>query len=108
MQRLNDIVGHSVEEIQITIDGGKVRAFAGETVLSVLFAIGKKAISKNDRGCVSGAYCGMGICHSCHVSIDGIEKKRACQIEVKQGMAITTKSNLSDAYRPIKKEDSFV
>ena len=48
---------------------------------------------KNDHNQISGAYCGMGICHCCHVKVDNKYKQRACQTLVKPEMEIQTLAN---------------
>ena len=96
LTRTNDLVPPGLGAVSITVDGKATLAARGESLLSVLFALRQKAISKNDHGVVTGAYCGMGVCFSCLVSVDGMEKQRACQIEVKDGMVVKTQSNYSD------------
>ena len=75
------------------MNGNPVPAQVGESVLSVLFAIGERAISRTNHGELAGAYCGMGVCFCCTVSIDGLEKQRACQTLVRDGMQILTCRN---------------
>lgn len=77
------------EVLSLQVDGERVHACAGETVLSALFATGQRAITQSDRGLVTGGYCGMGVCYSCVVIIDGA-KRRACQSPVREGMTVTT------------------
>lgn len=96
MKRINDIKSHTGDLIKVSIDGEIVDAVKGETVLTTLFAIGKRSISKNDYGTVTGACCGMGICRCCAVRIDGTEKRLACQTVVQDGMNIETRSNCYD------------
>ena len=87
--------------IEIVIDGLKVPAYPGESVLSVLMAIGKKNISRNDHGLLQGANCGMGICYCCLVEIDGVAKQRACQTLVHEGMSVKTRSNHFQNLKPV-------
>lgn len=79
---------------RIVVDGENVEGFTGESILSVLFAIGRRAISQNDRGVISGAYCGMGVCYCCTVEVNGKKKVRACQEKIAEGMVVCTKTNL--------------
>ncbi|XLM21837.1 cyanide-forming glycine dehydrogenase subunit HcnA, partial [Chromobacterium piscinae] len=65
----------------------------GETVLSVLNAVGLRRLSRNDNQQIAGSYCGMGVCHCCQVRIDGRHKRRACQTVVRPGMKVETASN---------------
>lgn len=91
-QRIRDIV-RAPAQIEIEIDGKMVPAHEGESVLAVLFATGKKAISRNDHGLVYGAWCSMGVCFSCLVEINGRKKQRACQALVQPGMQVRTRSS---------------
>lgn len=105
-ERIRDTTPPDRQTIEVTVDGEKVPAVPGEAVLSTLFAIGKRTISKNDHGVVTGAYCGMGICYCCLVRIDGIVKQRACQVEVREGMSIQTQKNVYDVLKPVAKGES--
>lgn len=97
-KRTNDVLIQGLKTqgrtVHITVDGASVEGFLGESILSVLFAIGKIAISQNDRGAVSGAYCGMGICYCCTVEVNGQEKVRACKKKIEEAMVICTRKNL--------------
>ena len=93
MNRINDVEPLKEDVVTVYVDGMPTRAARGETVLSTLFALGKRAISRNDHDHVYGAYCGMGICCCCALNINGIEKQRACQVVVRDGMTIKTQSN---------------
>lgn len=88
-------------EVELVVNGQPVSAFLGESVLSVLFSLGMRAISKSDQGTVSGAYCGMGVCHCCLVQINGQEKQRACLAPVTDGMVIETQRTVKDALKTV-------
>ena len=88
-----DIVPASGRHLYVTVDGEPAKAIPGETILSLLFAIGQRAISKNDHGKVTGAYCGMGVCFCCLVTVNGKNKVKACQTLVEDGMSIQTQLN---------------
>ncbi|CRI59801.1 (2Fe-2S)-binding protein [Pseudomonas sp. CCOS 191] len=93
MERFHDIQPLQQPDISVHVNGKSVSAVHGETVLSVLNAVGLRQVARNDHGQLSGAYCGMGICHCCLVQIDGRPKRRACQTIVKPGMHIETEVN---------------
>lgn len=93
MERSHDIQPLAHAEVTLQLNGRQVVAAAGETVLSVLNAVGLRQVARNDHGHNSGAFCGMGICHCCLVQIDGRPKRRACQTIVKPGMHIETEVN---------------
>ncbi len=94
-KRDNDIELINSKPIKIYINAEEKTAYEGETILSTLFAHGIKQISKNDHDQKIGAYCGMGICFCCLVSVDN-SKYRACKKIVKEGMRIKTVINTSD------------
>src|SRR5262245_50885453 len=49
MGRTNDVLPLDQGALDISVDGAAVRGYQGETVLSVLFALGQRAIMKSDR-----------------------------------------------------------
>jgi len=79
------------QELTLTVDGQKVKAYRGETVLAALIAAGYRVlkihpVSHEPRG----ALCGMGICFECTLTIDGVPNSRACMTEVRDGMTVET------------------
>ncbi|MBJ9974432.1 cyanide-forming glycine dehydrogenase subunit HcnA [Pseudomonas sp. S75] len=92
-ERVLDIQPIGRTDLTLQVDGQTVRAAEGETVLSVLNAIGLRKVAVNDHGQRTGAFCGMGVCHCCLVAIDGRPKRRACQTVVREGMRVETAVN---------------
>jgi hydrogen cyanide synthase HcnA len=93
LNRQYDIQPLIKADMSILINGQAVNAAKGETVLSVLNAVGVRQLSPNDHGEMNGAYCGMGVCYCCLVKIDGRHKRRACQTLVQPGMSVETGTN---------------
>ncbi|AXT45753.1 (2Fe-2S)-binding protein [Chromobacterium haemolyticum] len=93
LDRKYDIQKLNEDQIAININGNTVVAAQGETVLSVLNAVGLRRVSRNDSQQTMGSYCGMGVCHCCLVRIDGRYKRRACQTVVQAGMTVETAAN---------------
>ncbi|WP_455290004.1 (2Fe-2S)-binding protein [Cupriavidus necator] len=93
LYRNYDIQPLQGEMLTMYIDGHTVPAAPGETVLSVLSAVGLRRLSRNDNQQLAGSYCGMGVCYCCLVRIDGRYKRRACQTLVRSGMTVETVSN---------------
>jgi hydrogen cyanide synthase HcnA len=91
--RTFDIQPLAQADMTVHINGQAVDAAIGETVLSVIQALGIRQIARNDHEQISGAYCGMGVCQCCLVKIDGRHKRRACQTVVRDGMQIETQVN---------------
>jgi sarcosine oxidase subunit alpha len=78
-------------KIFISVNGKKISAYDGETLLAVLIASGfrilkKSPVLKEPRG----GLCGMGVCYDCLVTIDGVPNIRSCMTYVKDGMEIKT------------------
>ncbi|WP_338525523.1 cyanide-forming glycine dehydrogenase subunit HcnA [Pseudomonas batumici] len=90
LDRQHDIQPLSQVDMTVHLNGQPVPAATGETVLSVLQSVGLRQLARNDHGQVAGAFCGMGVCQCCLVSIDGRLKRRACQTLVRPGMQIET------------------
>jgi len=77
--------------IEIIVDGRSVPAFPGESVAAALLATGKRAFRTTARRDEPrGAYCGIGICFDCVMTVDGQPNVRACQTRVRPGMRIET------------------
>ncbi|MBD0704200.1 MAG: cyanide-forming glycine dehydrogenase subunit HcnA [Pseudomonas rhizophila] len=93
LRRKFDIQPLQHADMTVHLDGQSVSAAQGETVLSVIQALGQRQVARNDHDQLSGAYCGMGVCQCCLVKIDGRHKRRACQTQVRPGMQIETRAN---------------
>lgn len=82
-------------EIEFLVDGNPVRAFEGESVAAALLAVGKRALRTTSRkGEPRGAYCTMGVCFDCIMTIDGRPNVRACQTKVRAGMRVESQLGL--------------
>ena len=78
------------EGIEVWLDGVPVDAYAGETIATVLWAAGRRSFRRTPGGAPRGLYCGMGLCHECLVTVDGVPNVRACMTPVRPGMRIDT------------------
>ena len=77
------------KQVFIVVNGKKIQAFEGETLLAALIASGirkirNSSVSKEPRG----GLCGMGVCYDCLVTLDGVTNVRACMTYVEDGMEI--------------------
>jgi sarcosine oxidase subunit alpha len=78
--------------IQVEIDGQVVSAYAGETVATVLMVSGSRTFTQaNAYNLARTLFCGMGVCHQCLVTVDGIRDVRACMTKIRPGMKIETR-----------------
>jgi len=78
-------------ELTIYVDGQPVRAYAGETIATVLMANGQRTFRHTTPGhSPRGLFCGMGVCFDCLVTVDTVPNIRACVTQVQDGMRIAT------------------
>jgi predicted molibdopterin-dependent oxidoreductase YjgC len=83
----------------ITINGESYLAYPGESVAAVLMVSGIRSFSQKDDGETNNRlFCGMGVCHQCLVTIDGVMNLRACMTEGQPGMKVETKSISGDIH----------
>lgn len=100
-RRTMDIEPIAGELVEILVNGEPVTAAAGETVLAALTAAGVRIVARDDRGRPTGAFCAMGVCYSCTVKIDDVDKQRSCQTIVLPGMRVVTQHNRCAAGFPV-------
>ena len=79
--------------VGIVVDGRGVEARAGDTVAAAMLAAGLARMHSTPRGQPRGTYCAMGACHDCVVTIDGVGNRRACMVEVEDGMNVRTQQS---------------
>jgi aerobic-type carbon monoxide dehydrogenase small subunit (CoxS/CutS family) len=87
-RRVDSLEGR--QPLTIHLDGEPVTAFAGETVATVLLALGRRTFRHTEQGAPRGLFCGMGVCFDCLVTVDGVENVRACLTPVAEGMVVVT------------------
>ena len=76
--------------VPIVADGRRLDARAGTTVAAALLGAGIDGFRTSVSGAPRGPLCGMGICHECRVTIDGVPHRRACLVVVAAGMGVGT------------------
>ncbi|MBU2666166.1 (2Fe-2S)-binding protein [Actinoplanes bogorensis] len=64
----------------------------GQTVAGVLMANGRLAWRTTRAGRPRGVFCGIGVCHDCLVTINGLPDVRACQRRAVDGDTIATET----------------
>jgi len=70
--------------IRITVDGEPVRGRDGQTIAGVLIGSGRPAWRTSQTG-ERGVFCGIGVCHDCLVTVNGVDGVRACRREAVDG-----------------------
>lgn len=75
--------------INFTFEGRTICADAGETLAAALLAENVGAFRETPvSGAPRAAFCMMGSCFECLVTIDGEPNRQACMTEVRDGMVV--------------------
>jgi D-hydroxyproline dehydrogenase subunit gamma len=78
-----------LNEITLTVNGLPVSVPNGATV-AVAVSVAGQPCRHSVTGQPRAAFCGMGICYECRVTIDGKHHCRSCQIVSQPGMDVRT------------------
>ena len=78
-------------EHRFSFDGSPVAARPGQSLAAALTAAGYRRLGESAEGTARGLFCGMGVCQSCLVTIDGIPERRACMTAAAEGMVVTSR-----------------
>lgn len=79
--------------VTIVVDGAPVRAFDGESVMTALLAADCLTFRHAPKtGAPRGAFCAMGVCFDCLVTIDGVTGVRSCMVTVCDSLTVETRS----------------
>ncbi|KDQ65631.1 (2Fe-2S)-binding protein [Streptomyces halstedii] len=74
-----------------TVDGEPLPFVPGQTLAAALVASGRVAWRTTRGGRrPRGIFCGIGVCYDCLVTVDGTGGQRACLVQARAGMAVTT------------------
>src|SRR6185436_1315491 len=71
--------------VRLRFDGAEIEALAGETIAAALAAADIVALRQARSGAPRGAFCGMGACFDCLVTVNGRANQRACLTKVEAG-----------------------
>lgn len=75
------------EPVKIVFDGQTVEAFKGETIATALIGAGY-LVSGTSYSQPRGVYCNIGVCHSCVMTVNGIQSVRICKTLVTDGCRV--------------------
>ncbi|WP_078628350.1 (2Fe-2S)-binding protein [Streptomyces sp. NRRL F-2664] len=82
----------------ITFDGRELPAHEGQSVAAVLWGAGILAWrTTRGGGAPRGAFCGIGTCYDCLVTVNGLPNQRACLVPARPGDAVTTQEGTGRA-----------
>lgn len=74
----------------ITFDGRRLDALPGQSIASVLWSAGILAWrTTRVGGRPRGAFCGIGQCHDCLATVNGLPNRRACLVTARPGDDVT-------------------
>ncbi|MFI9564746.1 (2Fe-2S)-binding protein [Streptomyces rishiriensis] len=75
----------------VTFDGREIQAVPGQSIAAALWSSGVTAWrTTRGAGGVRGAFCGIGVCFDCLVTVDGRPNQRACLVPAVQGADVRT------------------
>ncbi|MDE3823145.1 (2Fe-2S)-binding protein [Sinorhizobium meliloti] len=75
--------------VQFSFDGTVVQAEQGDMLAIALLAAGIDHVRQSVvSGSPRGPYCLMGVCFECLVTVDGVQNRQACMVEVEDGMTV--------------------
>ena len=78
------------DTVRITVDHRAISVDANISVAAALLGASTTSFRTSVSGAKRGPLCGMGICHECRVTIDGVAHRRSCMIAVADGMQVVT------------------
>ena len=82
--------------IRVKIDGLVLEVDAGTTVAAALVLAGASGGTRlSVRGEPRAAFCGMGVCQECRVTIDGRAHVLACQTLCRDGQMVNTQKAIA-------------
>jgi len=79
-----------MSDVTIVVDGVPRRVPGDWTVAVALLQLGIHSFTTNVQGPGRAPLCGMGTCHECRVTIDGVAGIRSCLEPVRSGMQVET------------------
>src|SRR6201988_92763 len=81
----------SAKTVSRTVEGKPVDARPGDTVAAAMLAAGFDHCRTTPvSGAPRAAYCMMGVCFDCLVTIDDVGNRQGCLVGVREGMRIET------------------
>jgi predicted molibdopterin-dependent oxidoreductase YjgC len=81
--------GEAAPAVEITVDGRRIRARAGDTLAAALLCAGVVPFRHTPvTGQPRSPLCLMGVCFDCLVEVDGAQNVQSCMVEVRDGMRV--------------------
>lgn len=77
------------DPVAFSFDGQPLQAARGQSLASALLAAGVRSFRRSVVGGEPRApYCMMGVCFDCLVTVDGVQNRQSCLLEVRDGMVV--------------------
>ncbi|MET3982611.1 (2Fe-2S)-binding protein [Streptomyces sp. PvR034] len=94
-----DLVGGAAPAVHtVEFDGRTLPAQSGQSIAAVLWAAGILAWrTTREGGAPRGAFCGIGSCYDCLVTVNGHPNQRACLVPARPGDTVTTQEGTGRA-----------
>ncbi|MGW6881612.1 (2Fe-2S)-binding protein [Streptomyces goshikiensis] len=90
--------GAPVVTYTMRFDGRELSAQAGQSIAAVLWGAGILAWrTTRETGAPRGAFCGIGSCYDCLVTVNGRPNQRACLVPARPGDTVTTQEGTGRA-----------
>ncbi|MFE9631414.1 (2Fe-2S)-binding protein [Streptomyces sp. NPDC006463] len=99
MRSPRSLVGGSpASRFTVDFDGRALPAQEGQSIAAVLWSAGILAWrTTRDGGAPRGAFCGIGSCYDCLVTVNGRPNQRACLVPAQEGDTVTTQEGTGHA-----------
>ena len=78
------------ENVTLSVNGRPISVPVGTVVAVAVALSGETRFRRSVTGHPRGAFCGMGVCFECCVTIDGRPHIRSCQTLCAEGMDVRT------------------
>ena len=87
LRRLREVT----DPVTFFFDGRSITAERGDTLAAALLAGGVDTVRHSVGGDQPRApYCLMGVCFECLVTVDGVQNRQSCLMEVRDGMVVAS------------------
>ncbi len=98
LNRLRDLR----DPVHFSFDGVPMQAERGDTLAVALLAAGVNHVRRTGiSGAARGPYCLMGVCFECLVTVDGVQNRQACLIEVDDEMDVLSQQGAPSLPMPV-------
>ena len=85
------------ERIKFYFEDEEMEGFEGESIAIALYANGVDIFSWSETGRARGAFCMIGKCSSCFMTVDGIPNVRTCREPLRPGIRVYRQKGIPEA-----------